>query len=82
MTDDIDTPTEPTLEGDSTEGAVEPNLAESLGVTRMSLQESCHTCDDRFGSFVLAHQRQGLALSIGIQQGEAIGIHSETCIYG
>ena len=39
MTDDIDTPTEPTLEGDSTEGAVEPNLAESLGVTRMSLQE-------------------------------------------
>ena len=39
MTDDIDTPTEPTLEGDSTEGSVEPNLAESLGVTRMSLQE-------------------------------------------
>jgi transcription termination factor Rho len=39
MTDDIDTPIETPPENDGSDGAVEPNLAESLGVTRMSLQE-------------------------------------------
>ena len=39
MTDDIDTPIETPPENDGADGAVEPNLAESLGVTRMSLQE-------------------------------------------
>jgi transcription termination factor Rho len=39
MTDDIETPILPVPESDSPEGAAEPNLAESLGVTRMSLQE-------------------------------------------
>jgi transcription termination factor Rho len=39
MTDDIETPILPLPESDLPEGLVEPNLAESLGVTRMSLQE-------------------------------------------
>ena len=39
MTDEIEIPAEAALETDGAEGAAEPNLAESLGVTRMSLQE-------------------------------------------
>ena len=39
MTDDTDIPTDAASEIDASDGPAEPNLAESLGVTRMSLQE-------------------------------------------
>ncbi len=39
MTDEIEMTADPVAETDAADGASEPNLAESLGVTRMSLQE-------------------------------------------